>query len=128
MKRILGCFGSLVVLLGLQTASAWDYEGHRIVNQLALTSLPTNFPSFVRTPDAAERIVFLAGEADRWRNTPDLSLQHYQEPEHFIDIEQLAQFNLKPEALPIFRYDFISELAAFRKTHPENFPAVEPGS
>jgi len=129
MKRNLGCMlGSVIVLIGLQTASGWDYEGHRIVNQLALASLPTNFPSLVRTPEVAERIAFLAGEADRWRNSPDLSLQHCQEPEHFIDIEQLAQFNLKPETLPIFRYDFISELAAFRKTHPESFPATEPGS
>src|SRR5437879_7701647 len=126
MKRKLRwMFGSVAFLLGLQTALGWDYEGHRIVNQLALASLPTNFPGFVRPPEAAERIAFLAGEADRWRNTPDLSLQHCQEPEHFIDIEQLAQFNLKPEALPIFRYDFISELAAFRKTHPEGFPAAE---
>jgi hypothetical protein len=129
MKRILAVgLGSVFVLLGWQTALGWDYEGHRLVNQLALASLPTNFPGFVRTAEASERIAFLAGEPDRWRNSPDLSLQHCQEPEHFIDIEQLAQFNLKPEALPIFRYDFISELAAFRKTHPENFPAIDPGS
>jgi hypothetical protein len=126
MKRKLGwVLGSVVILFGFQTAFGWDYEGHRIVNQLALASLPTNFPSFVRTPEAAERIAFLAGEADRWRNSPDLSLQHSQEPEHFIDIEELAQYSLKPEALPILRYDFISELAAFRKTHPESFPAAD---
>jgi len=129
MKRILGCgLGSVLILLGWQTSLGWDYEGHRIVNELALASLPTNFPTFVRTAEASERIAFLAGEADRWRNTPDLSLQHCQEPEHFIDIEQLAQFNLKPEALPIFRYDFISELAVFRKTHPESFPATDSAS
>lgn len=129
MKRVSVCgIGLVVVLVGLCNALGWDYEGHRVVNELALASLPTNFPGFVRTPDAAERIAFLAGEPDRWRNTPDLSLQHSQEPEHFIDIEELAQFGLKPEALPIFRYDFISELPAFRKTHPENFPPAESGS
>jgi hypothetical protein len=120
MKRVLVC--GILVLTGLSGALGWDYEGHRVVNELALASLPTNFPNFVHTPEASERIAFLAGEPDRWRNTPDLALQHCQEPEHFIDIEQLAQFGLKPEALPVFRYDFISELAVFRKTHPENFP------
>jgi len=126
MKHLLPAgFGLLITCLGVYTASAWDYEGHRAVNQLALSSLPTNFPAFVRAPEAAERIAFLAGEPDRWRNTHDLPLQHCQEPEHFIDIEELAQFGLKPEALPIFRYDFISELAVFRKTHPENFPETE---
>ena len=33
-------------------ALAWDYEGHRAANQLALASLPTNFPAFVRAPGA----------------------------------------------------------------------------
>ena len=51
-------------------ALAWDYAVHRVVNQLALASLPTNFPAFVRTPAAGERIAFLSGEPDRWRNTP----------------------------------------------------------
>jgi len=129
MKRLLALGLDLfVTLVGLHSALAWDYEGHRVVNELALASLPTNFPSFVRTPEATERIAFLAGEADRWRNTPDLPLQHCQEPEHFMDMEELAQFGLKPEALPIFRYDFISELAAYRKTHPENFPAADSAS
>ena len=60
-----------------QSARAWDYEGHRSVNQLALAALPTNFPAFALTPEARERIAFLSGEADRWRNyTNDLSLSH----------------------------------------------------
>jgi hypothetical protein len=99
-------------------AQAWDYEGHRVVNQLALASLPTNFPAFVRMPEAAERIAFLAGEPDRWRNG-DVPLQHCQEPEHFMDVEELDQLGLKIDMLPIFRYDFASEVAAARKAHPE---------
>ena len=75
--------------LGINTSLAWDYEGHRIVNQLALASLPTNFPSFVRTPAVSERVAFLAGEPDRWRNTPDLSLKHFNGPDHYLDIEGL---------------------------------------
>src|ERR1051326_5065641 len=115
MKKMLArSFVLLLFLIGLQRAFAWDYEGHRLVNELALASLPTNLLSFVHTPEASERIAFLAGEPDRWRNTQDLPLQHCQEPEHFIDLEQLAQFDLKPEALPVFRYDFISELAVFQ--------------
>jgi len=107
------------VLLDASISSAWDYEGHRIVNQLALASLPTNFPAFVRAPEAAERVAFLAGEPDRWRNTPDLPLQHCQEPEHFMDLEELAALGLNAEMLPPFRYDFVSQVAAARKAHPE---------
>src|SRR5215831_5155679 len=86
-----------VLFAWTRNSSAWDYEGHRVVNQLALASLPTNFPAFVRTAEAMERVQFLAGEPDRWRNTPDLPLQHCQEPEHFMDMEELTQFGLNAE-------------------------------
>src|SRR5215212_10733543 len=107
MKKL---FGSICGILFLSTFASfgWDYDGHRMVNQVALASLPANFPAFVRIPAVQERIAFLAGEPDRWRNTPDLPLQHAQEPEHFIDIEELAACNLTPKTLPSFRYDFVS--------------------
>src|SRR6266478_2166856 len=111
--------------LGLNSSLAWDYEGHRMVNQLALASLPTNFPAFVRTPVAAERVAFLAGEPDRWRNTPDLPLKHFNGPDHYIDLEQLSLYGLKPESLPVFRYDFIAQLAVVRRAHPESFTNLE---
>jgi hypothetical protein len=120
MKRFAFALGIVALAITAPPAQAWDYEGHRLVNQLALASLPTNFPSFVRAADASERVAFLAGEPDRWRNTPDLPLQHCQEPEHFMDLELLADFGLKPDALPVFRYDFISALGAYRKTHPDS--------
>ncbi|HVV00118.1 MAG TPA: hypothetical protein VHH88_02075 [Verrucomicrobiae bacterium] len=107
--------------LSLQIASAWDYEGHRLVNQLALASLPADFPAFAHDAVAADRIAFLAGEPDRWRNNPDLPLRHVNGPDHYIDIEELAHYDLKPEALPMFRDDFIAELAIYRHEHPDKF-------
>ena len=114
--------------LGARLAWAWDYEGHRVVNQLGLASLPTNFPAFVREPAAAERIAFLAGEMDRWRNTTDLSLKNYSFPDHYIDMEELAEYGLKAELLPIFRYDFVAELALYREAHPGKFPEPDAAS
>jgi hypothetical protein len=130
MKRLSA--SALAVLaflqLGIHHAGAWDYEGHRVVNQLALATLPTNFPAFVREPAAAERIAFLAGEMDRWRNTPDLPLKHYSFPDHYIDMEELANYGLKPEMLPVFRYDFVAQLALYRQAHPDKFPEPEAGA
>jgi hypothetical protein len=126
MKRIPVCAVALFTLLqtGAHPARAWDYEGHRLVNQLALASLPTNFPAFVRAPVAAERVAFLAGEPDRWRNMQDLPLRHCNGPDHYIDLEELAVYGLKPELLPVFRYEFVAQLALVRKAHPEKFPEV----
>ena len=119
---------SVALLLsgGAQRISAWDYEGHRFVNQLALSALPTNFPSFVRTPAARERIAFLSGEPDRWRNTPELTLRHVNAPDHFLDLEDLAPYQMKPEALSPFRYEYTAQLGVARSQRPNDFPPVDP--
>jgi hypothetical protein len=125
MKRLFISVSGGFLIVGFLTASAlaWDYEGHRLVNQLALASLPTNFPAFVHAPATAERIAFLAGEPDRWRNVAreELPLSNCSGPDHYIDVEQLADYGLKPDLLPIMRGDFIADLAVVRKAHPEKF-------
>ena len=120
------CLSAVVLFACAVVVHAWDYEGHRTVNQIALASLPTNFPAFVATPEASERIAFLAGEPDRWRNTDNLSLKHCNGPDHYIDLDELAEYSIKPADLPVFRSDFIGQLATTRAAHPDKFPAVDP--
>lgn len=129
MKRLLA--RSVALLAGSlsvgQMALAWDYEGHRVVNQLALAALPRDFPAFSKTSQAKERIAFLGGEPDRWRNRGDeLPLTHFNGPDHYLDLEELEDYGLQPEALPIFRYDFTAQLALRRAAHPDKFPAIDP--
>ena len=124
MKRILSAVSG-IILFGSLTAFAWDYEGHRMVNQIALASLPANFPAFVRSPAVQERIAFLAGEPDRWRNTTDLPLKHFNGPDHYIDLDELEHYKLAPAALSHFRYEFIGQLAVARAAHPQNFPPID---
>ncbi|MDW8307792.1 MAG: hypothetical protein RMK20_00300, partial [Verrucomicrobiales bacterium] len=109
---------ALVLVAAALSARAWDYEPHRVINQLALATLPTNFPAFVRAPGAAERIAFLGGEPDRWRNmTGDLTLSHFNGPDHYIDLEDLEAVGLTPQTLPIFRYDLVASVARARAAH-----------
>ena len=112
------CAGSL-------NLPAWDYEGHRMVNQLALAALPAEFPAFVKTPAARERIAFLAGEADRWRNTPEQPFRHFNGPDHYIDLEDLAPAGIDPKAMSHFRYEFTVQLGIARAKHPEKFPPLD---
>ncbi|MFM2082132.1 MAG: hypothetical protein RL380_823 [Verrucomicrobiota bacterium] len=104
---------------------AWDYEGHRAVNQIALASLPTNFPAFVFTPEARERVAFLAGEADRWRNTQDYTFQHLNEPDHFLDLDFLADYGFNATNTPAFRYDFVGAIVLARAKNPGLEPQVD---
>jgi hypothetical protein len=126
MKIKIGCLLGLSTLIQIHTAIAWDYEGHRAVNQLALASLPKNFPAFALTPEARERIAFLAGEPDRWRNSDNLTLAQANGTDHYIDMEQLDDYGLSPQDLPIFRYDFAARLAVERATHSTKFAAIDP--
>ncbi len=126
MTRLRLC--AIPLFLACARLGAWDYEGHRIVNTLALASLPKDFPSFVHAVAHTERIAYLAGEPDRWRNVPDLTLKQSggSWTDHFIDIEYLPEAGIDPRSLTSFRYDFIVQFAAGRAAHPENFPPIDP--
>ena len=104
----------LLPLAATFNSLAWDYEGHRIINQLALASLPRSFPRFALKAQARERVAFLSGEPDRWRNTSELTLKHAKAPDHFLDIELLAAYQLDPSRLSPFRYEFTAQLALGR--------------
>ncbi len=114
------------LLATLLPARSWDYEGHRTVNLAALSLLPKSFPDWARTPEARERIAFLSGELDRWRNTPHSPLRHDNHPDHYFDLEDLPPLELTLTNLPPFRYEFVAHLARLRATHPERFRPVNP--
>ncbi len=105
---------------------AWDYEGHRMVAQLALASLPTNFPAFVGTSATVERIAFLSGEADRWRNSTNLAARHASGPDHYFDVDELLLYGLSSQAVSRFRYDFVAQLKLAREKNPTNFRPLDP--
>jgi hypothetical protein len=116
------------VVLAVPGVQAWDYEGHRIVNQLALASLPPEYPRFVHAIANAERVAFLAGEPDRWRNAPDLPLKQSggSWSDHFCDAEYITEAGLDWSTITSFRYDFIVQFAAGRAAHAQNFPKIDP--
>ncbi len=122
-SAVLGC---VVLFASAVSGFAWDYEGHRSINLLALSSLPTNYPAFVRTAEAQERVAFLSGEPDRWRNTSEQPLRHFNGPDHYFDVEELEPLALKPAELPHFRYLFIAHVYAARAAHPDRFPPIDP--
>ena len=116
------CSAALVVAVCCALRCAgWDYEGHKFVNQSALAALPTNFPSFVFTEQARERIGFLGGEPDRWRNSPDLPFKHAHGPDHYLDLDELPFYGLQARELSPFRYEFAAQLAIVRALNPEKF-------
>ncbi len=124
MKRF--ALRGVCALILAARALAWDYEGHRLVNELALASLPERFPAFVREPANAERIAFLGGEADRWRNTSEPGLRHMNNPDHFLDLEDLDPLGLNASNVSAFRFEFVAQVALARAKDPSRFPPTDP--
>ena len=119
---LLFIFTGMVVPPGI---AAWDYEGHRLITRLALRSLPSQFPAFVRTSEAAERIAFLSGEPDRWRNTADPAFAHVNKPDHFFDIDELELYGLSAATLSPFRYEATAQFAAGHLANRDRFPQAD---
>jgi len=119
-------FACLLVLAAPAAALAWDEAGHRMVNQLALASLPPDFPAWIHEPVNADRVAFLAGEPDRWRNSRDEPFLGYNGMDHYIDMELLTYAGIDLGTLTPFRYQFAAEFAAGRLAHPDQFPAIDP--
>jgi len=97
-----------------------------LIARLALHSLPTNFPNFIRATGAFERVAFLSGEPDRWRNSLDPSFAHSHKPDHFFDFDELPMYGLTAAVLSPFRYEADAQFAAGRAAHPEHFPTLDP--
>ncbi len=112
-----------VLLVGVVPAPAWNAHGHRTITYLALDGLPPDAPAFLRDPLVRDRIAFQSNEPDRQRGWPSHTLGHINEPEHYIDIEQLEPFGLTLDTLPPFRGEYLRALAIAKHTHPE---IVEP--
>lgn len=81
-------------------AGSWGYEGHTLVNEVAARKIPSDMPRFFRK--GRKLIAHLGYEPDRWRDVREVSLRDAQAPDHFIDLELLADV---PE-LPRDRYAF----------------------
>jgi len=108
----------LLLVLFLQPLPAWWDNGHLLVNRAAALAVPADMPGFLRA--AADRIAYLGPEPDRWREYSEFALKNSQEPDHFIDLERVADI---PE-LPAGRYDYYRLLYAKRlaaKEHGDDF-------
>ena len=85
-SRLLLVVSSTAVLgLASSAAFAWGPDGHRMIGELAVKSLPADLPAFLRTRKAAAEIGYLAPEADRERGAGRIQDAEH-DAGHFVDI------------------------------------------
>lgn len=117
-RSLCGRLALAISWLALPAAAlAWDAIGHRAITFLALDGLDPSLPAWMRDPGARHMIGWNAAEPDRWRGTKSPFLVHENAPDHFIDIEDLAEFGMTLETISPLRMRFVRDMAVTRAAH-----------
>lgn len=104
-------------------ALAWDCNGHRAITLLGLDGmarLAPDEPSFLK--DQASRMMAASDgcEPDRYRSIKLLYMAHENNPDHYLDVEDLEQFGLTLDTIPPLRNEYLRDLIIAKHTHPDN--------
>jgi hypothetical protein len=70
-----------------KTGLPWGIYGHELGARAAAAGLPDAVPSFFRT--ASERLAYLNGEPDRWRNRAVPAMDQAFSPDHYLWLENV---------------------------------------
>jgi len=114
------CFVVVLAMVGLVTpARAWDAVGHRIVTRLALEGMLKHAgdqaPAWLTDKERQKMIVDQAVTPDRWRGVKTPQLTHLNNPDHYLDIEQLYEFGLTLRTVPPLRHEYVRVMSVARE-------------
>jgi hypothetical protein len=113
---------TLCLTLAAAPALSWDADGHRSITLLALDAAAAAepaLPAFFRDEETRQRIAWQSGEPDRWRGTRTPALTHENNPDHYIDVEDLEPFGLTLETVSPLRYEYLRAMVVAKHEHPE---------
>ncbi len=132
---ILSAFRAAAICIAVgcaASASAWDAHGHRTITRLAIDSFvaaagdTSPVPEWVTSDLARSKIAYQSSEPDRYRGTNSNYLAHENNPEHYLDIEDLASYGLTLETVPPLRYQYVAAMAVARHKHPDDVEPYNP--
>lgn len=126
MLRMKCVSAAIAILLASGSAMAWNAHGHRLVTRVALDGLPSDAPAFLRDPKVMARIVEQSAEPDRWRGVRRPAINHEDNQDHYIDIDDLEQFGLTLETLPRLRYEYVKAMVLAKERTPEKMQPYDP--
>lgn len=119
---MLRCFKSVVAFLAVSAVVSplcfgWDGAGHRMVTRVALEGLDPSMPAWLKDPASVIAMSDQAQTPDRWRSVSAMSvpqLKHVNDPDHYIDLEDLHDFGMDLRTIPVLRYEYVKALTAAR--------------
>lgn len=128
MLRALACLCAATLLS--PAAHAWDAHGHRTIALLAIDQFAAAEQSdknakpgeldWLFATDSRTQVGYQSGEPDRYRAIRSPYLKHLNDPDHYLDVDDLEQFGLTLQTIPPLRYEYLRALAIAKHEHPEN--------
>lgn len=106
---------AMMPLMLTEQSLAWGSDGHRMINRLAVMTLPNDVPAFLRNGEALDTIEYMGPEPDRWKSRAEEELAAESSPDHYIDLEWADLVG----PLPHHRYDFVRALEKAQAQHPD---------
>ena len=92
-------------------ALAWDATGHRIITVCAMERF-TQAPAWLA--ERSDQVVDQSVVPDRWRGVRIPQLTHLNNPDHYLDVEELADFGLTMETMSPLRHEFVTQMVIAR--------------
>jgi len=117
MKRLAALAVTALAIATPGAALAWGSTGHRIIGEVAVSTLPVGLPGFLRTPQAAIDVGEYSREPDRSKASGKVH-DADRDPGHFIDLGDDGKIFGGPAlaALPPTREDYDTTLRAVGQT------------
>lgn len=119
-RRLLGAAAAAAALAACP-ALAWDASGHRLITLIALDNLRGDAPAFLRDMHHRSAIAENSTEPDRWRSVRMGPLMNANNPDHYLDVEDLEAYGLTLQTLPLLRYEFVSQMVSAREKAGADF-------
>lgn len=128
-QLLAAALASLAAAAVVPDALAWDAHGHRVITYVALDTLHAKGgPEWLNSPSVRDQVAYSSGEPDRWRSVHAPQLTHTNNPDHYIDLEDLTPYGLTLRTIPHLRNEFIRDLALARAAHPDQFKPINPAT
>lgn len=103
-------------------AFAWDAPGHRAITRIGIEQfrekVTDSGAGWMAEEDWSIQIADLATMPDRWRNIKSPFLAHLNNPDHYLDVEDLTELGLSLQTIEPLRHEFAAQLRLARDAHP----------
>ena len=95
-------------------ARAWDGSGHRMITRVALRGLASDMPAWIKDDASVTAIADQSQVPDRWRGVKVGQLTHLNNPDHYLDIDDLGPLGMTLRTMPRLRHEYVKQIALAR--------------